>query len=175
MPEMTEPQVHELAGFLGRLTRLSNVTSREDAICCGVTVSQCHILLRLWEAGETTMQALSNRLGIAPSTLTRNIEPLVTRRWIRRERAENDRRRVVVRLNSEGREKAAQLKSVQIESSRRLLESMPTTERQTVLASMNMFITVLEREVNERCCPEGLSALDHANKEVAGGEPNEDE
>lgn len=121
------------------------------------------------------MQALSNRLGIAPSTLTRNIEPLVTRRWIRRERAENDRRRVVVRLSSEGREKAAQLKSVQVESSRRLLESMPTTERQTVLASMNMFITVLEREVNERCCPEGLSALGHANKEVAGGEPNEDE
>ncbi len=154
MGEIAEPHVSELAGFLGRLTRLSHVASRDDAICCGVTVSQCHILLSLWEAGKTTMQSLSHRLGIAPSTLTRNIEPLVTNGWILRERADDDRRRVVVELSSEGQEKANELKSVQLETCQRLLGSLPAPERETVLGAMGALLTAMEIKLIERRYPE---------------------
>ena len=151
---MTESQVHNMAEFLERLTRLAGISSREDAICCGVTVSQCHILLSLWEAGKTTMQSLSHRLGIAPSTLTRNIEPLVTNGWILRERADDDRRRVVVELSSEGQEKANELKSVQLETCQRLLEGLPAPERETVLGAMGALLTALEIKLIEKRYPE---------------------
>ncbi|MDV2504465.1 MAG: MarR family winged helix-turn-helix transcriptional regulator [bacterium] len=154
MGEIAEPHVSELAGFLGRLTRLSHVASRDDADCCGVTVAQCHILLSLLEAGKTTMQSLSSRLGIAPSTLTRNIEPLVTNGWILRERADDDRRRVVVELSSEGQEKANELKSVRLETCQRLLEGLPASERETVLGAMSTLLTALEIKLIERRYPE---------------------
>ena len=143
-----EIQIHDLAVLFSRLSRLFHMATREDAICCGVTVSQCHTLLSLLEAGSTTMQVLSQRLGIAPSTLTRNIEPLVARGWVQRERAEGDRRLVVVGLSPEGRHKAAELKSVQLASCRRLLEGLPATERETVLMVMDVFLTALEREMS---------------------------
>jgi DNA-binding MarR family transcriptional regulator len=145
----------ELAGLLGRITRMANLASREDAVCCGVTVSQCHILLGLWEAGSTTMKALSHRLGIAPSTLTRTIEPLVAQGWVLRAPSDDDRRQVIVTLSPEGRGKARELSSYQQALCLRLLEGLADEERERLMSGLRAFIEMMERMMHEACCPEG--------------------
>lgn len=156
MSTAVQSQVEELARFLERVTRLNSLSAREDAICCGVTVAQCRILLGLAAAGKVAMKDLSHRLGIAPSTLTRNIEPLVAKGWAVREPSEADRRQVVVSLSHEGREKAAELKGHQIAFCGRLLEGLTAPERERLLGSLNVFLSVLEKEAHQQCCPEAL-------------------
>lgn len=150
---LDESKIKELSGSLQKMARLANLASREDAGCCGVTVSQCHILLSLLEARETNMRALSHELGIAPSTLTRNIEPLITSGWVRREPSGEDRRQVVVRLSMAGRLKASQLKSLQTEFCMRLIERLPVEDRQGAVDALSAFLSALEGMMHGECCP----------------------
>ncbi len=45
--------------------------------CCGVTVAQAAALEALSGHGPMRLKELGQRLGIAPSTLTRNLERLI--------------------------------------------------------------------------------------------------
>ena len=59
------------------LVRRFGVSERADVSCCGVTVAQAAALEALFGHGPMRLSDLGRRLGIAPSTLTRNLERLV--------------------------------------------------------------------------------------------------
>jgi DNA-binding MarR family transcriptional regulator len=68
----------------------------------GVSRSEAGLLAKL-EAGPQQITALAAHEGLAQPTITRVVENLETRGWVRRERGPEDRRVVRVFLTDDGR------------------------------------------------------------------------
>jgi DNA-binding MarR family transcriptional regulator len=87
---------------------LSNL-ERGQFNCYGLTPQQAYTLGVIAARPGITMKALSEELGIATSTLTRNIEKLEREGSVLRRRTSDDARAVEVSLTKEGRERLAQV------------------------------------------------------------------
>ncbi len=68
-----------------------------------LSLSQYSLLLGLLSREEARVQDLASEAGIAPSTATRILDALERRELVRRTRAADDRRAVVVALTDRGR------------------------------------------------------------------------
>lgn len=69
----------------------------------GLTFSQFVHLERLWSEDNLTQVELSRRVGVEMASSTTVIAELEKFGWIKRERGEEDRRKIFVRLTREGR------------------------------------------------------------------------
>jgi hypothetical protein len=62
---------------LREIERAVWIQTKSEALCCGVTMAQCHAIMEIGEAGELNLKDLSARLGLDNSTLSRTVESLV--------------------------------------------------------------------------------------------------
>ena len=70
----------ELIKIRSKLRVIENEISKqikEDTICCGITLSQCHILLELNKLKEASIIDLTKILELDKSTLSRTIDGMV--------------------------------------------------------------------------------------------------
>ena len=70
----------------------------------GLTITQYGLLAYLVATGETTIGALAEKLAMDPTTLTRNLRPLVRQGLVVHEPDRRDRRVRCVSLSAAGRE-----------------------------------------------------------------------
>jgi DNA-binding MarR family transcriptional regulator len=139
------------------LVRRFGVSERADVSCCGVTVAQAAALEALSGHGPMRLSDLGRRLGIAPSTLTRNLERLVEAGLVSRSADARDARSARVRLTAAGR-RAARGVAVQDEGfARQVLERIPAERRAVVMESLAELLAAV-RGATEACCP---GAFDH--------------
>ena len=119
--------------------------------CCGVPMSQAMVLQTL-EGNDhgQRMSEVAEALGVAQSTATRLVEPLVRDEQVRREPAPDDGRAVVIRLTPKGRRSAAELSHLSRRWSEGVLQRIPSGERDQVIRALE---TVIEA-VND-CCTTG--------------------
>src|SRR5262245_55642695 len=95
-----------LRAAISGLVRRFGVSERADASCCGGTVAQAAALEGLSGHGPIRLSDLGKRLGIAPSTLTRNLERLIDGGFVTRTADARDARSARVRLTAAGRRAA---------------------------------------------------------------------
>ena len=69
-------QATVLRSGISALVRRFSLSERAEVTCCGMTVAQAATLGVLREEGPLRLGDLGARLGIRPSTLTRNVERL---------------------------------------------------------------------------------------------------
>lgn len=74
----------------------------------GLTYPQYITMLALWEYDGVTVSALGDRLGLDSGTMTPLLKRLEQAQLLRRERDEQDERRVVISLTPQGTALAAQ-------------------------------------------------------------------
>jgi len=67
------------------LVRRFAISERADVFCCGMTIAQAATLETLRLEGALRMGELGKRLGIMPSTLTRNLQRLLDAGYVKRE------------------------------------------------------------------------------------------
>ncbi len=115
----------------------------------GVTVSQAYALLALPHDGEVTMNDLSEKMGLANSTMTRMVDQLVQKNMAHRHHDEEDRRVVWVGLAAPGRQVQRTLERAQRE-----------------------FFQCTLKEIGEDECVNILHALEKANNLLARGFEN---
>ena len=90
------------------LCRFFGIFERER-VCCGtVTVQQCVVLQSLLH-GPSEVGPLADTVGNSPSAMTRLVDGLVSRGWVERKRAPQDRRCVHVSLTKNGHKEALRL------------------------------------------------------------------
>lgn len=70
--------------------------------CCGVTVTQCHTLMELYDQGNIQLNILSEKLNLDKSTVSRTIESLVNQGLVVREIPKQNRRTTNIRLTKNG-------------------------------------------------------------------------
>lgn len=88
-----------LAYLTSSLVRKMRLLERQEMTCCGVPVSQAMVLQALHKSGGSLrMGDVAALLGVVQSTATRLVEPLVEQECVRRERAPEDGRVVLIAL-----------------------------------------------------------------------------
>jgi DNA-binding MarR family transcriptional regulator len=146
---------------LRAVSRRFSLSERADVSCCGVTVAQAATLEALGAAGELRLGNLSRRLGIRPSTLTRNLRRLEERGLVERRADPEDVRAIRVGLTDSGETAAARVTREELAFARSVLERIPENRRETVLNSLDDLLLAV-REATESCCP---GAFDHLMEE----------
>ncbi len=124
--------------------------------CCGMTVAQAATLEALAD-GALRLVSISKRLGITPSTLTRNLARLEERGFVIRIGDPDDGRAQRVALTDSGRKppsRSGVRRSNLPDQSSTACRQGPST---STLDGFNQLLTAVRR-ATERCCP---GAYDH--------------
>ncbi len=148
---MAKDQILEFHKQIVDLVKKYQFRDRNEMSAFGISVSQCYILETLHTYGDLTMNELAKKMYLSISTVTRVVEQLVRKRYVRREETPNDRRVRLITLTGAGRalyQKAWQKVFV---SERTILENLPAANRKVVID----FLATLNRAVESwrySCC-----------------------
>ena len=153
----TPRQAKLLRSAIAALVRRFSLSERADVSCCGMTVAQAATLGVLREEGSMRQGALGARLGIRPSTLTRNLVRLEERGLVRRDADPADARASRVGLTAAGRRAAARVERQEVLFAEAVLERLPSEDREEVLEGLRRLLRAV-RGATEACCG---SAFDH--------------
>jgi DNA-binding MarR family transcriptional regulator len=138
------------------IVRRFSLAERADVGCCGMTVAQAATLEALADGG-LRLGELGQRLGIAPSTLSRNLDRLVERGLVLRGADPNDRRALKAELTKEGRLSAKAVRQSELNFARSILDNLPPGSASSTLDTVDCLLTAV-RSATEGCCP---GAYDH--------------
>jgi DNA-binding MarR family transcriptional regulator len=156
-PNDADPAASRLRSAIRGLVRRFGVSERADVSCCGVTVAQAAALEALFGHGPMRLSDLGKRLGIAPSTLTRNLERLIDAGLVVRTADARDARSARVRLSAAGRRAARGVAAQEEGFARQVLERIPAERRAALVESLAELLAAV-RGATEECCP---GAFDH--------------
>lgn len=149
MNRQSDNDAQKLMEAIQLLVRRFSLAERADVACCGMTVAQAATLEVLAD-GAIRLGELGTRLGIAPSTLSRNLDRLVERGLVERGPDPDDRRAQRAELTTKGHEAAASVHRSEMEFAREILRRLPQSA-QTV-ESLNELLNAV-RAATEDCCP----------------------
>ena len=145
----SDQRLIEQAGLLleglRALIRTQQISERANVDCCGMTVAQAATLQVLYLEGPMRLGALSRRLGIAPSTLTRNLERIESRGWVDRSLDPEDRRAFRMRLTADGRSLARQIEEQNQQFARQLMAGLPPERRRRVIDGLLDLLETIDR------------------------------
>lgn len=158
-------QARRLTDAIRALVRRFSLAERADIACCGMTVAQAATLEALAEGG-LRLGELGRRLGISPSTLSRNLDRLEKRGLVRRGPDPNDRRALRAQLTTQGEAAASSVRAQEIEFSKSVLQRLPEATSGTTVENLEELLAAI-RSVTETCCP---GAFDHLSS-ISGIEP----
>ena len=107
--------------------------------CCGLPLSQCHLIIELDRMGEATASELGEQLVLEKSTMSRLVNTLVKKGLVCAACCADDRRARILCLTEEGRNQARHLDrhaSGQVEAA---LEHLSPGNEQLVLEGMERY------------------------------------
>ncbi len=128
----SDDQILQFHQQIVELIKKYQFRDRNQICCFGISVSQCYVLETLHTHGPLTMNELAKKMHLKISTMTRVVEQLVKKSYVRREEGLSDRRVRLIKLTKEG--KAIYKKAWEniFESEKIILKGIPY-EHKTVL------------------------------------------
>jgi MarR family 2-MHQ and catechol resistance regulon transcriptional repressor len=150
-------QARRLHGAVTELMRRYQFRDRNEICCFGVSVSQCHALEALGQAGELTMGSLASQMHLSVSTMTRVVDQLVARGLAQRGEDAEDRRVCCVEPTPKGRELLGRISAELLEGERAILDKLPAEHRESVIRALKELSRAIDewRGVEPReegCC-----------------------
>ncbi|MBI2568379.1 MAG: winged helix-turn-helix transcriptional regulator [Candidatus Schekmanbacteria bacterium] len=154
IPPDPAAQASRLARQLNAVLRELNALERRHICCPDITVQQCATLIVLQETGGTeSMGELAEALGLAISTLTRNVSVLEKQGLVRRERATHDARVSTVCLTARGHTRAQELLAVSIAACEKILSQLTASHRAQVVELLDELVwAVSSLRSDPLCC-----------------------
>lgn len=142
-------QIKTLRHSIRLLARKLELLTKSEALCCGITLTQCHLLSEIGWAGTTSLNTLSEHLGVDKSTMSRNIEILVTGGLVSRENDPDNRRAVTITLTGQGEQLFQQIETSMTTFSETLFYALPADKRGQILESLDYLLRAIPVG---RCC-----------------------
>ena len=130
---------------LRALFRTQQISERTNAACCDMTMAQAATLHVLYLEGGMRFGALGRRLGITPSTLTRNVERIEARGWIERRPDPADGRAFRIDLTEPGRRRARQIEDQNQQFARLLLTELGPERGNGVVDGLFHLLEAIDR------------------------------
>jgi DNA-binding MarR family transcriptional regulator len=132
--------------------------TKSEALCCGVTMPQCHAILEIGKAGELNLKDLAARLGLDNSTLSRTVESLVQGGLAGRTPSKDDRRATVIRLNEKGRAALDRINSSWNRICRDIFRNIPREKHEQLIESLSIVAELLTGCCGGQCSTGELAA-----------------
>jgi len=145
--------IQELQELTHDVVRVFQLLDREEKSRFGVTMTQSYTLQSIQSSEKMTMNQLSERMGLATSTMTRIVDNLVRDGYIERIRDEADRRLVFVTLTSDGDKLAEELRQCTWGCFTNIVDNISREERNSVLEGIRVFLEALKCAYAETCEP----------------------
>lgn len=146
-----EARVRVARGMLSTLPlvmRSLHVGMRESG---GEVTGQQHRLLNMLAAHPTTPSQISRVSGVTPATATSLISTMEARGWVSRAHDEGDRRRVVVAITDEGRERVRRSQLAAEAAMVEALSALDDAEIERLLGGLEVLDGLRERLGQEHC------------------------
>ena len=156
---MPDSSIRSFRKGLRELEREVELALSDQTECCGVTPAQCHLILAVEEAGETSVSEAAAALELDSSTLSRAVDGLVKAGLLKRKEDPSNRRRQIISLSAKGRKKAASINSICDRYYQGLLGALPAKESKAIAAALPVFVAALREWRRAQgplgCCAEG--------------------
>lgn len=147
--------IEQFRAKLREIERAVWIQTKSEALCCGVTMAQCHAIMEIGEAGELNLKDLSARLGLDNSTLSRTVESLVQDGLADRTPSKEDRRATVIRLNEKGRAARDRINATWNQICRNMFRNIPREKHSQLTESVSIVAELLKGCCSEQCSIDG--------------------
>ena len=105
----------------------------------GLTVAEFKVLRAFGADSRLTGMALSERVGLSGSRMTRIVDGLVSKKFVHRETGAKDRRTMEVLLTDEGKRITEKLRQSYINTHIDIMEFLPEGAEESVILAMEKF------------------------------------
>jgi DNA-binding MarR family transcriptional regulator len=122
---------------------------KNDTICCGVSLAQCHALMELGLGGDMTIADLAEIIKLDKSTLSRTIDSLVQTGLVDRTIDSADRRYMQIKLTAQGKKVFDEINTGCNQLYLKVFNFIPTAKHKQVIASLGLFARALEKVHND--------------------------
>lgn len=155
---MENKAIDQFRAKLREIERTVWIRTKSEALCCGVTIAQCHAIMEIGDAGELNLKDLSARLGLDTSTLSRTVESLVRDGLAERTVCREDRRATRIRLNAKGRAARDRIHATWNRICREMFQSIPREKHAMLVESVSMVAELLAGCCGESGAPKKAQA-----------------
>jgi DNA-binding MarR family transcriptional regulator len=136
---------HTLAAFI----RAFGLHQGEQTPCgISVSVSEAHTLTELARTGGLSQKDLIQFLKLEKSTISRLIQNLEKRGWVKRSAHPSDGRSQLLMLTPGGEKKAIQIAKARRAKFEILAKNLPRAKRETVLAALDLLTEAMNESKN---------------------------
>ncbi|TCL40195.1 DNA-binding MarR family transcriptional regulator [Anaerospora hongkongensis] len=136
-------QIKTLRHDMRLLARKMELMTKGEASCCGITLTQCHLLTEIGWAGAASLNTLSERLGVDKSTMSRNIDILVNSNLVSRTIDPDNRRAVTITLTDEGNKLFMQVETSMTQFYETFYNALPADKRSQILESLELLLAAI--------------------------------
>jgi DNA-binding MarR family transcriptional regulator len=155
--------IERFRAMLREIERSVWMQTKSEALCCGVTMAQCHAILEIGAAGELNLKDLAARLGLDNSTLSRTVESLVQDGLVERTPSKQDRRATVIRLNEKGQKARDRINSTWNQICRDMFQSLPHEKHAPLIESVSILADLLSGCCRGQCSSNGSARKRRTN------------
>ena len=138
----------EMASLLQEIVLCCHSKDSSHALNFNVSTSECRTLRVFRKEDTLTMKALSNRMSLAMSRMTRIIDGLVKKDLVERASDENDRRVCLVRLTDVGNQLVNDMEKSYLSMNLEVLDSVSPEVRPEVLKALHKLVDAMNQRRN---------------------------
>ena len=122
---------------------LGNI-NKSDCCCCGISDTQCFILVEIGRKPDISVKELAGILRLDKSGISRMVEELVQKEFVERKPSKEDRRYVVLNLTVKGSERFNQIENNMNIKFKSILDRIPEETRNQVIEALELYNVACE-------------------------------
>lgn len=113
--------------------------NQSDCCCCGVSTTQCFMIVEIGRKPGISVKELAEVLRIDKSGVSRSVEELVQKEIVERNPSKEDRRYVVLNLLPKGQARFEKIENDMYLKFKEVLEQIPMEKREQVVEALKLY------------------------------------
>ncbi|MGN0413532.1 MAG: MarR family winged helix-turn-helix transcriptional regulator [Lachnospiraceae bacterium] len=113
--------------------------NQSDCHGCGVSKSQCFLVVEIGRRPGISVKELSELLHLDKSGISRSVEDLVKKEYVERTQSKEDRRFVALNLTEKGQERFEKIEKDMYMKFKEVFEQIPQNKRGQVLEALELY------------------------------------
>ncbi|WP_315906806.1 MarR family transcriptional regulator [Priestia koreensis] len=149
---MNKQEKMEVRELLQQLVRDFGLLQKGGSDCCGITVTQSHIVYELDKTPNISLQTLASKLMMDTGMLSKQVNKLVEENLLSRIPDPNDRRYVLLSLTDSGKEKADEISGQMLEYMDNIMNYIESEKQKQVVESLDLLLSAMRKNDGKGSC-----------------------
>jgi DNA-binding MarR family transcriptional regulator len=149
---MNKEKQSEMREMLQQLVRDFGLLQRDGSDCCGITVTQSHIVYELQKSPAISLQTLAQKLVMDTGMLSKQVNKLVEMELLSRTADPKDRRYVLLALTDTGEEKADEIAGQMLQYIGNIFQFIEPSKHDQVMESMSLLLSAMRQNGGNGSC-----------------------